>query len=476
LSAAVPLTPAAPLSNGANRLANFRIIPRIETYPKVVTLAQTVPGKLVLLALFGLCLSYYGGAWLPIAACLALITFFPTHRRFLVTFATLFLAFLVPFKASPHPLYSAMLIVLVFGFGAMLFWSAIQWPRSWYGRRPILLLLSGFFVLLIAAYHVQHGTPLYRLLWDFIYVFTTYLWFIAFALLDRKSRDCDPLSLQLGTFRPFWGSTATPFVKGSAYLRRIEARDSSQLAVIQLKGLKLLVWAILLSLLLQAFNRVVYGTLAVHTFPELLYLSADRRPLSWYHGWASLISQFLYGLLSMSILGHRIVACCRMAGFNALRNTYRPLSSRTVAEFFNRYYYYFKELLVDFFFYPTFLKYFKKKNKLRLVAAIFAAACFGNAYFHFVRDLDFVQNLGVWRALVSYQVYLFYCIVLAAAISISQIRHRQPTEGGFLRRQIWPSFLVALFYCLLDVFGATDRFYPLSEHFRFFAHLFNINF
>jgi hypothetical protein len=475
LSVDRPSTSEERLPQPAGRLASFRLIPRIETYPIIVSFTQTIPGKLVLLALFGVGLTYHGGDWLPLIACLTLITFLPSQRRALVTLSALFFAFVVPWKSLSHPLYSAALISSVFLLGALLFWSATRWPRSWYGRRPILILLCGFAALVVFATYIPRGARAYKLIWDFAYVLTIYLWFIGYSLLDRNAPDRDGFALQLGTYRPFWGSTNTPFVKGASYLRRIEARDPQQLAVTQLKGLKLLVWSILLSLFLEAFNRCVYGYLQIHTIPNALYLSADRRPLPWYDCWASLIAQFLYGIISLSVLGHRIVACCRMAGFNALRNTYRPLSSRTVAEFFNRYYFYFKELLVDFFFYPTFLKYFKKQRKLRLVAAIFAAACFGNAFFHFARDLDFIQNLGVARALAGYQVYLFYCVALAAAISISQLRHRGPAPEGFFRGQLWPSFLVALFYCLLDVFGSTDRYYPLTEHFRFFAHLFNLN-
>src|SRR6202790_3933785 len=114
--------------------------------------------------------------------------------------------------------------------------------------------------------------------------------------------------------------------------------------------------------------------------------------------WASLVTAFLEEVFYISVWGHRIVACCRMAGFNALRNTYRPLSSRTVAEFFNRYYFYFKELLVDFFFYPVFLRYFKKNYKLRVVVSIFAAACFGNALYHFSGALNLVYSFGFARA------------------------------------------------------------------------------
>ena len=86
-----------------------------------------------------------------------------------------------------------------------------------------------------------------------------YIWFIAYSLLDSDLKSHDPFSLQLGTFRPFWGLTYTPFVKGAAYLRRIEVRNPEQLAVAQLKGLKLLLWSIVLELfLINVFMPIVH--------------------------------------------------------------------------------------------------------------------------------------------------------------------------------------------------------------------------
>ena len=93
-------------------------------------------------------------------------------------------------------------------------------------------------------------------------------------------------------------------------------------------------------------------------------------------------------------MGARFIAGCRMAGFNALRNSYRPLSSRTIAEFFNRFYYYFKELLVDFFFYPAFLRYWKGHKRLRMIFATFAAVFFGNSFYHLTRDWQFIRDDG----------------------------------------------------------------------------------
>ena len=148
-------------------------------------------------------------------------------------------------------------------------------------------------------------------------------------------------------------------------------------------------------------------------------------------------------------MGHRIdriVASCRMAGFMALRNRYRPLASRSIAEFWNRYYYYFKELLVDCFFYPTFMRYFKRRGHWRLFAATFAAASFGNAFYHFFSSPHYIEELGFWRALEGFQSYIFYTIVLAVGISISQVRKRKIENLSWIRGRLIPALCVTGFY------------------------------
>jgi hypothetical protein len=466
-AATIP-TPAWP-----QRLTKFRIIPRIETYPAVVKFAQTAAGKLVILALFALGLRFATPDWIPLSLALALMTFLPFRRRFLLTAATLVFTFIVPWSQFSHPLYTATLIAFVIAIGAAFFWLAVELPNSIIGRHPIFLLLSSYSLLIVFAAYFPNNTPRYLTVWDFTYTFGVYLWFIGYSLLDRRAADHDNLGLQLGTYRPFWGSTVTPFVKGASYLRRIEAKDAQQLAVTQLKGLKLLAWSLLISLFAKYFTQFVYGYLAIPPFREAFFHNVRRTPDPWWACWGSLFATFLGEIMAISIWGHRFVACCRMAGFNALRNTYRPLSSRTIAEFWNRYYFYFKELMVDFFFYPVFLNFFKKQKKLRMAVATFAAAGFGNAFYHFIRDLKYISELGLWRALAAYHVYIFYCIVLATAITISQLRKR-PAPTGFFRARVVPAVCVSLFYCLLHIFDYTERTYPITEHFRFLAHLFNL--
>jgi hypothetical protein len=217
------------------------------------------------------------------------------------------------------------------------------------------------------------------------------------------------------------------------------------------------------------------GSLSIPSVPELLGRTRYNVPYHWYTGWESLVAAFLLDILTMSITGHFLISIFRLAGFRALRSTYRPLESRTVAEFWNRYYYYFKELLAEFFFYPTYMRYFKRWRRFRMVAATFAAAFLGNMIFHFTRDLMFVRTQGLWNALISFQVYAFYCLVLATAISISQLRHRQDhPPRGWLRDQLWPVFCVAGFYCVLHVFDTTDRSMGIGVYFRFLGHIFNM--
>jgi hypothetical protein len=165
----------------------------------------------------------------------------------------------------------------------------------------------------------------------------------------------------------------------------------------------------------------------------------------------------------------------RLAGFRALRATYRPLQSRTLAEFWNRYYYYFKELLAELFFYPTYMRYFKRWRRLRMVAATFAAVFLGNMIYHFISHLIYVRTLGLWKAVIGFQVYAFYCLVLASAISISQLRDREGhPPRGWLRDRLWPILCVAGFYCVLHIFDTQDRTIGIAVYFRVLGHIFNI--
>jgi hypothetical protein len=452
----------------------FRVIPRIETYPRVVAFCQTIPGQAVLLGVFGLTYGLFNPNALPLVLCLALLTWMPGRRNQLLCISTLCFAFVVPWHALPRPLYHAGLVLACLAFGWLLIWCRAKWPQSWYGQNSAEILIAGFgfwvAAISLAPWHFFRAVTL----WDMSIVFGSYLWYVAYILMDRVREPLKEFGIETGSLRPFWGSLYTPFPNGAAYLRQIEAKNPEHLAITQLKGLKLLAWSVLILEFSKVFAWFFHGHLGVPSFTSALSLSAQGAPLPWFVCWASLIVYFLEKVMTGAVLGHRIIACCRMAGFDALRNMYRPLSSVTVAEFFNRYYYYYKELLVTFFFLPAFLKQDSRKPKVRLALAIFAAACLGNSFFHFTRELLFIHDVGLWTALRSFQAFFFYSVVLAIALIVSRLRKRNPLPAGFFRGTVCPAVSVCLFYCLLSIFAVTDHRFPLIVDLRFLGHLFFI--
>jgi len=464
--------PAPALAGSApapGRVARLRLIPSIETYPRVVAFAQTPAGKLAIVGAFSIgygCFLPQPMDWLLVALSIGLITVLPGFRWQLVALGTLSLTWVQP---------GGQYLLLAVALGLLLFWCARRWPQSTFGKRPVAFLLTGFTLVILAACAIPRNSGLFNPAWAAVGILARYIWFIGYALMDRTASQKKDLPLEAGSFQPFWGSTGTPFPKGAAYLRRIEARDAEQLAVTQLKGVKLLAWALLLMVFQRLWMFAFHTYLHIPLASQALAMSVQRTPYPWYVCWESQVLSFFEFLLGLSIFGHQFIAGCRLAGFNALRNTCRPLSATTIIDFFNRFYFYFKELLVEFFFYPTFCRYFKKYRRLRVVAATFAAATFGNMFFHFTRDYWMIPGYGVVTACANFQVYTFYCVVLGAALSISQLRRRSTPRSGFIRGRLLPASGVVLFYCLLDVFGSTQRNYPLTEHFRFLGHLFGIN-
>jgi hypothetical protein len=131
---AAEVTTAIPSVAWQQRLANFRIIPRIETYPVITKFAKTAVGKLLILALFALGLRFAMKDWIPLSLGLAVITFVPIQGRILLTILTLLFTFAVPWRNWLHPLYSSALLVFVIAIGAMLFWLVSAMPRSFIGR------------------------------------------------------------------------------------------------------------------------------------------------------------------------------------------------------------------------------------------------------------------------------------------------------------------------------------------------------
>jgi len=471
----------------------MKIVPQLDTYPRLVSFGQTTLGKVALTGVFavGLFVNHMD-SWIEMTVAVALVAYFPARRRLLVSVAALYLLlfhstwlnweFLRNAAKAAGQRTDWTLTVLVSGILAAVFcllaavFQSVRTRRaSLAAKRPVLCLMAGYAALLAAAGLLRLGGMMRLLVWVVIAVTGPYLWYFAYGLKDASARTPDGVMLQFGTMWPLWGGTSVPHAKGAANLRRIETRNSQDLSIIQLKAIKLLIWACLLQVSLGALRVFVYQERFLGV-PELV-VALHRAAVPVQVAWASVIAHFAETLLALTVTGNIIIACCRMAGFYALRNTYRPLEARTVAEFWNRYYYYFKELLVDFFFFPVFTRHFKQYRRLRMFAATMTAATLGNMLYHFFRDYQDVSQMGLWRALAGFRVYAFYATALGLGIGVSQLRsHGKERSGSDMQwwRRALATAGVLSFFCLLEVFDQEGRSYGLGMYLRFFLRLFLI--
>jgi hypothetical protein len=468
----------------------MRAATRTDTRAPPLVDTRSVAGRLVLVAAFTAVLAAAGGSpWRQTGLVLTLTSVLPQHRKRVLVLAAVYWVYLNPplntkllrelapardaaqwVGAGPN----AVVVGGVWLFAWVYFYLIRRFPESPPGRRPVLGLVACLVALLAAAQAPLTGV------WWFVVAASAmalgkYIWFFAYWVSDNAGgrRKSPPLS-QVGYWRPFWGFSNVPYGKGAAYLERVEARDDAQLAVVQRKGLKLLLWATALNVGLRALNHLLYGPYDGSLFSAPYWapygliptydMALDRQlrgdPYPWALRWLALVAYFGLRLLRLSVIGHTIIATCRMAGFDVFRNTYRPVSASSIAEFYNRMYYYFKELLVTFFFYPAYLRYFKRYPRLRLFMATLTAAGLGNFLFHFLRDDANIFRRGLWGGLVAYQPYALYALILGAAIGLSQLREKKNRGRDDPPR--WRKVLavagVLAFYCVLGVFDEPTLF------------------
>ena len=481
-------TPALPLRRRIrNRLA-------IDEREQLVRLAQTLPGQMLIALVATGTVSNFFPWWesLFLVGCALIAARASKLRTPLVLVATWAAAYLeIATEESgllenlrvvieqealgefPPLLPASCCLVLVFAAG----WGALEFvrhnPKSYFARHPFLSLLAVLMLLTaLSSTSLTHGLP--RLwLWSMLVVFVPYLWFFPYAVMDQRMLpQASPLE-RLAVLRPFWAPSYIPFGKGAGYLRKTLFKTPDELAVSQLKAVKLLLWAYVLYGLRAALTWLFMDELGMPYVDEAVgaYLKGEAYPLI--VGWGALVlSTTRYGLL-VAYWAHTFVGLARLAGYRLPRGSWRPLESRTLMEYFNRFHYYFKELLVDLFFIPTFFTAFRKHPRLRMFFATFMAAGVGNAMWHFIRDFYLFSTVGVWASVEGFTSYLFYCVVLASALGLSQVRASmgvRPPES-FLGR-LYAFCFVWGFVVSLHVFSIESRDYTLTERLNFMASLF----
>jgi hypothetical protein len=346
-------------------------------------------------------------------------------------------------------------------------------PQSLLARRPLLAMLALEALLCaLGGAGLLHGWPRV-LIWSALFVFTPYLWFLPFAIADLRSRTPSPLPVQMAALRPFWSPAYLPFGKGAAFLRKHLSKTPQELAVTQLKAIKLLAWANLLFALLAGMDWLFDARMGLPGVEQAIDALLAGRPYPRLLAWAAIVLAAARYALQVAAWAHLFIGIARLAGYRLPRGSWRPLEARTLMDYFNRSHYYFKELLVDLFFMPTFFRAFRHHPRLRMFFATFMAAGVGNAVWHFTRNIDAVAVTGLAGALASYTSYLFYAALLATGVGLSQVRANMGMRLATTVAARVASFaFVWSFVIGIYVFGDGSRTHTLTERLRFMAVLF----
>ena len=434
--------------------------------------------------------------WLRLTGpLLSLLT--PSRRRLLLALGAVWIALKRPVKElikagswpeiSPDIISSFLVVALVFGIFWFCYRTALKFSSlpSFLRSNPQLSLHTLFWLLLIVLWNTSPDSGIWRIvLVALVIKLPFFLWRLGYMFMSAKRGKMAGTGFKdhLMYLWPSYGGSNTPYGKGLEYLSRNEAKDEEALARAQLAGIKLFILANIWKVVMEILNGLVFGadnyvlralggfTLSVPHVNSLVRESGDVSP---WLGWASLYFELIRDVLRHAISGHEIIGTVRFFGFYVFRNTYKPLLSQTVVEFWNRYYYYFKEIMVEFFFYPTFIGWFRKWPRLRLFAAVYMAAFVGNMYYHLLNKTEKLAAgdfEGLW---VSLHTRLFYCFMLSAGIFVSMLREQQragrPRTRIFLRQGL-SIFGVWTFFAIINIWNQGGAA-PFSVVTRFFLGL-----
>lgn len=344
-----------------------------------------------------------------------------------------------------------------------------RYPRWRVFKRPLLSLLGVTVALFVVADSGVFSGVARAWIWLFALMNATYIWFLGYALIDKSPESMvRPLTL----FNPIWCQRHMPFGKNVSYLRKTEAKNEQEHAMAMISAVKLIFHCGMYLLLFAALTLALERA-SIPPYARAFTENAQGRPYPIWVNWVSLVGAFFQTVFQTIATLNAFVATARMAGFQLLRNSYRPFSARTIAEFWNRYMYYFKELLVDFFFYPTFLRHFKAYPRARLMFATFMAAGVGNLIYHML-SMAFIIPLKGFTAFINQsQTYAFYTLLLSTGISVSQLRNAPKGELSASQR-VWSLFCVIAFFCLVHIFDDIDFVHGLEDSFSFLFNLFGM--
>jgi hypothetical protein len=470
-------------------------IRQLHEHPQLIAFAATTGGRILLWAAATLLLAPSRTVYL-VSPLLALILIAPQWRVQILSVGSIFAFYRL---LAPHALGPAAIIGFFASVTILLYVcylaarSYARLPRPIQRNAQILLHLIGCLTLLstwllpdLIGVGVQDPVlEAARFLVPFL------LWRCGYLLLSGRRGTAARTRFADHAFYciPAYGGTAVPYGKGHDHLTRHRADEPLAQARAALAGVKLLilvwVWtALRLALALFVYGEDVRGLGSAAApyalgVPRLGEVIASPGSVGLPLAWLSTILELVDVTLTYASWGHMVIGALRLFGYNVFRNTYKPLLARSLVDFWNRFYYYFKELMVEFFFFPTYISTFKTYPRLRIFAAILAAACLGNIYYHVLLDVESLVAVGFVDACRRVGPRAFYCLLLALGIFVSMLREQARRGAGAAAETTLPRALrqiagVWLFYAVIHIWNVKPVGLTFTQRSTFFLSLFGL--
>ena len=360
-------------------------------------------------------------------------------------------------------------------------------------RRPQIALHALFWLIVALVWITPQEAGVWRTMIVLIALSIPFIiWRCGYMLMSAQRGKAAATAFRDHLFYiwPVWGGTNTPQGKGLDYLSQCEAQSADDYARSVLAGIKLLLLSGIWNLARLLMDVLVYANpksaLAPMLggyglgIPRVQSIAAGNPPTFLFVTWVSLYLELVWETLEAAQDGHLWIGMLRLFGFNVFRNTYKPLLAESIIDFWNRYYYYFKELLVEFFFFPTYIRYFRQWPKLRIFAAVFAAAFVGNMYHHVLKAKNILVAGELVELWLRLNPRLVYCLFLALGIYFSMLRQQKlrgragpaETQRSVLRKVLRIAW-VWTFFSIIHIWNLRGRT-TISRRTGFFFSLFGL--
>lgn len=442
------------------RLFLITVLPvsRERNYLPLAEKANSYGGRILLSIIYSILFQFTqfpGSIFVP---CFLLpIIAFPKVRNLIFMVASLFFLSMLDFRRVYQIQYLAtyfhqdgsgatLLIMLLAGsFAVFLCWFQYKTIAQVFKENDLIkiALAAVFFACYVGlGLGIQLQGALGFFYWTSVLYYVFPFLTLCYFLQGNRERGAP----QLYEFRPFWSTDAWFPIFYSGF-----AKTDLELTHLLLKGIRLLLWAILLIQVKSIFLWIRYE-LSVPILTDALLMIGRGEQIGPQKAWVIVIANFFQFILYISIGGHVVVSLGRACGYQIHRHVYRPFESRSIADFFQRFGFHYSALLRYLFFYPVFLKLSRWSLGLRLFVAVFLSTGVANFFLCFLRDGSYIVKLGFLDAIQNYLPYAVFCLLFSVAslINLYEKNNQQHSLMKGLSR-----VGIFLYYAVLFIFHDT---------------------